>query len=210
MSEGSGHIQRAILELILAEPDGAWQTSEICHRVYGWCGLEYSPFFSVLKGERAAVSRALRTMKLPGTWEVYRSRTRSGEFWLCDPCNDESMMKREAAELNCYSVKVLKKFYKGAVEQITTRAAEARRYRDATPAGRLAIDIEQEEKKLSFARTWRMTETARQSAERLAELKAQLADSFYHAHGDREGGPCYPSSRATIARLASRVIGLAR
>jgi hypothetical protein len=170
MSEGSGHIQRAILELILAEPDGAWQTSEICHRVYGWCGLEYSPFFSVLKGERAAVSRALRTMKLPGTWEVYRSRTRSGEFWLCDPCK----MKREAAELDCYSVKVLKKFYKGAVEQITTRAAEARRYRDATPAGRLAIDIEQEEKKLSFARTWRMTETARQSAERLAELKAQL------------------------------------
>ena len=135
---------------------------------------QYSPFFSVLKGERAAVSRALRTMKLPGTWEVYRSRTRSGEFWLCDPCNDESMMKREAAELNCYSVKVLKKFYKGAVEQITPRAAEARRYRDATPAGRLAIDIEQEEKKLSFARTWRMTETARQSAERLAELKAQL------------------------------------
>ena len=50
-------------------------------------------------------------MKLPGTWEVYGSRTRSGEFWLCDPCNDESMMKREAAELNCYSVEVLKNFY---------------------------------------------------------------------------------------------------
>jgi hypothetical protein len=66
MSEGPGHIQRAILELISAEPDGAWQTSEICHRVYGWCGLEYSRFFSALKGERAAVSRALRTMKLPG------------------------------------------------------------------------------------------------------------------------------------------------
>ena len=113
MSEGPGHIQRAILELILAEPNGAWQTSEICHRVYGWCGLEYSPFFSVLKGERAAVSRALRTMKLPGTWEVYGSRTRSGEFWLCDPCNDESMMKREAAELNYYSAEVLKNFSAG-------------------------------------------------------------------------------------------------
>ena len=175
MSEGPGHIQRAILELILAEPNGAWQTSEICHRVYGWCGLEDSRFFSVLKGERAAVSRVLRTMKLPGTWEVYWSRTRSGEFWLCDPCNDESMMKREAAELNCYSVEVLKKFYKGTVEQITTRAAEARRYRDATPAGRIAIDIVQEEKKLSFARTWRMIETARKTEERLAELKAQLA-----------------------------------
>jgi len=97
----------------LAEPNGAWQTSEICHRVYGWCGLEDSRIFSALKGERAAGSRALRTMKLPGTWEVYGSRTRSGEFWLCDPCNDESMMKREAAELNCYSAEVLKNFSAG-------------------------------------------------------------------------------------------------
>jgi hypothetical protein len=113
MSEGPGHIQRAILELILAEPNGAWQTSEICHRVYGWFGLEDSRIFSALKGERAAGSRALRTMKLPGTWEVYGSRTRSGEFWLCDPCNDESMMKREAAELNYYSAEVLKNFSAG-------------------------------------------------------------------------------------------------
>jgi hypothetical protein len=84
MSKGLGHIQRAIVELIAAEPDGAWQTRAICSRVYGISK------YAVSKSNRVAVSRALRTMKLPGTWTVERSRRRSGEAWLCDPRNDKS------------------------------------------------------------------------------------------------------------------------
>jgi hypothetical protein len=51
MSKGLGHIQRAIVELIAAEPDGAWQTSAICSRVYGISK------YAVSKSKRVAVTR---------------------------------------------------------------------------------------------------------------------------------------------------------
>ena len=121
MSKGLGHIQRAIVELIAAEPDGAWQTRAICSRVYGISK------YAVSKSNRVAVSRALRTMKLPGTWTVERSRRRSGEAWLCDPCNDESMFNRAAVEWQAHLMKSLKSKMNADVIQRKLDAIAARR-----------------------------------------------------------------------------------
>ena len=85
MSRGAGHIQRTILTLIAEHPHGAWNTSDLSRIVYGG---------DVTKARRVAVARALRRMKLPGTWRTLRccGGWRSfSEYYLCDPCDLLSM-----------------------------------------------------------------------------------------------------------------------
>jgi len=85
MSRGAGHIQRTILTLITDHPHGAWNTSDLSRIVYGG---------DVTKARRVAVARALRRMKLPGTWRTERccGGWRSfSEYYLCDPCDLLSM-----------------------------------------------------------------------------------------------------------------------
>jgi hypothetical protein len=85
MSRGAGHIQRTILALIVEHPHGAWNTADLSRIIYGG---------DVTKARRVAVARALRRMKLPGTWHTERCRRswqRSSEYYLCDPCDLLSM-----------------------------------------------------------------------------------------------------------------------
>jgi hypothetical protein len=80
---GLGHIQRTILELIAANPDGAWTIRDLCRHVYG-------PGYAT-KAQRVAVGRALLHMKLPGTWAVTPPYFSGGlPLWLNDRCNLES------------------------------------------------------------------------------------------------------------------------
>src|SRR5579864_2909876 len=65
MSRGPGHIQRTILALIEAEPDGAWTTRQLCAAVY-------PDVRCPAKKHRIAVNRALRQMKLSQAWRFGR------------------------------------------------------------------------------------------------------------------------------------------
>ena len=79
MSKGPGRVQKAILALIEAEPDGAWPYEELCARLYGGWGFTRS--------QKCAIGRALATIKLPGTWIVQQTVfTNDRRFWLFDPC----------------------------------------------------------------------------------------------------------------------------
>src|SRR6266576_6290957 len=83
MSRGPGSVQRKILNLIAAEPNGAWTIGKLCREVYGQRVTKVQRV-----AERVAVGRALRRMTLPSTWKV---RSSGGKNWLCDPCNLQSM-----------------------------------------------------------------------------------------------------------------------
>jgi hypothetical protein len=85
MSRGLGHIQRAVLDLIASDADGAWSIGEICQRVYG----------AVEKKHRVAVGRALRRMELPGTWSVRRRWKSGAEVIIYDACNLRSTTRFE-------------------------------------------------------------------------------------------------------------------
>ena len=86
MSHGPGHVQRAILDLIDGDPDGAWTTTEICQHVYAVDLVE--------KKHRVAVIRVLRRLKgwsyshRPGhegvLWTKYSHESRLKACWLCD------------------------------------------------------------------------------------------------------------------------------
>lgn len=85
MRRGAGHIQRTILTLIAEHPHGAWNTSDLSRIIYGG---------EVTKARRVAVARALRRMKLPGTWHTERccgGWRSTSENYLCDPCDLVSM-----------------------------------------------------------------------------------------------------------------------
>ena len=85
MSKGPGRVQRAILALIAAEPDGAWSFEELC-------GLIYPPGERIERAQLLSVGRALKRMTLPGTWTTC-SFSGDRRWWLCDPCNLASMRK---------------------------------------------------------------------------------------------------------------------
>jgi hypothetical protein len=57
------YAHRAILELIASDPNGKWNVNQICENIYGH-------FDRKNKGD--AVRRAVRNMKLPGTWRLGR------------------------------------------------------------------------------------------------------------------------------------------
>jgi hypothetical protein len=88
MSRGPGHIQRVILALIEGDPhgDGAWTLSQICEQAYP--GINRPE-----KKHRVAVARALRKMKLPGTWEVRRIDGHGEEYCLTNACSLVSAAK---------------------------------------------------------------------------------------------------------------------
>jgi hypothetical protein len=69
------HARRSILELIASDPNGDWNVHQICERIYGHSDRK--------KG--SAVRRALRNMRLPGTW---RLGWRNSAMRLYDPCSD--------------------------------------------------------------------------------------------------------------------------
>jgi hypothetical protein len=140
MSRGLGWTQRAILALIEEEPDGAWPSDELCALLY------HHP---IEKKHRVAVLRALQTMPLPGTWQVWRLSRAGGAYCLVDPCSDESVARLRYAERSFdaeLSFEAWKRHNPDEAERARARAAESRRYRDASPIDKLTIDIAEAEK----------------------------------------------------------------
>jgi hypothetical protein len=85
MSRGVGHVQRAIMELIASEPEGAWTTAQLCAHIYP------TKRFVVTKKHRVAVTRALRQMKLPPPWLVGRS---GSQRCIYNGVSEESIARR--------------------------------------------------------------------------------------------------------------------
>lgn len=121
MSRGPGNVQRAILALIAANPDGAWKIRELCRTAYPSARI-------ITKAHRVAVGRALRRIH-PGTWAVERE---GRDFWLCDPCS-------------LASVKVVKRGYDPRHFEpggmIYEQVEKAKRFRDASPIERINMQI---------------------------------------------------------------------
>ena len=143
MSRGLGRVQRAILDLIAANPDGAWSTDELCEIIYpAPKGVErlvdergnVTPGPS--KAERVAILRAARRVKLPGTWEMRWGKNGWGDpwrLWLCDPCNLAGMklVRRGYGP---------KHFEPGGL--VYEEVEKARRWRDASLVERIDIKIQ--------------------------------------------------------------------
>jgi hypothetical protein len=75
MSRGLGRTQRAILSIIAAaKPDDTWTFEELATLVYG--GPEPT------RTQLSSVGRALKRMRLPGSWAVARVFGRPGQWVL--------------------------------------------------------------------------------------------------------------------------------
>jgi hypothetical protein len=94
MSHAYGSTQRAILDLIAANPHGAWTTLALATAIYG----------DASRPCQNAVLRALRAMKLPGTWAFEHGWRRRGYHigWapgvLCDPHDAISLARSHGVE----------------------------------------------------------------------------------------------------------------
>jgi hypothetical protein len=130
-------VQRVILALIEADPHGAWTTEQLCRAVYpnARCG----------KKERVAVLRALKRMALPGTWGLVQLFRAGAEYCLCDPCDDESVLRADYAQSRSgdesYGDWKRKRASTGRFESLKQYAARERRWRDATLVERIEIRI---------------------------------------------------------------------
>jgi|SRR6516165_3118102 hypothetical protein len=92
MSRGYGRIQRAILDLIEAQPHGAWTTAHLCAHIY-------DHLVDVInKTNRVAVTRALRQMKLPPLWFVRRVDKPGKGYVLYNAADLESTLRRDFFE----------------------------------------------------------------------------------------------------------------
>ena len=93
MSRGYDATQRAILDLIASNPHGAWTTLALATAIYG----------DASRPCQNAVLRALRAMKLPGSWAEYGWRRRGYPSShtpgvLCDPHDAISLARSHGVE----------------------------------------------------------------------------------------------------------------
>jgi hypothetical protein len=146
MSRGLGDVQRGILSIIEANSDGAWTVEELCQKIYQTKRVE--------KKHRVAVIRALIRMKLPGTWTTRRLHRAGTALCLYDTCSDESMMRAAYAEAPEARQRGGFNHWQrdGGAERALEDAAEARRWRDASPIELLDLQIAQAEKYLTLNR----------------------------------------------------------
>jgi hypothetical protein len=134
MSLGPGRIQRVILGLIAAEPDGVWTTDQLCR-------LAYPGVNRVEKKHRVAVLHALRKLALPGEWMTRRRRRPGCEHCLYDPCSDEAQAHVGWLESTWGDSFEVWKTSPHRIERAREKAAEARRWRDASPVEKLDMEI---------------------------------------------------------------------
>ena len=84
MSRGPGKIERAIRQLMAAEPTGAWTVEDLCERVYA--GIN-----RVEKKHRVSVLRALRrAVRDDADWALWTSEGIGGRVVLVNRTNVES------------------------------------------------------------------------------------------------------------------------
>ena len=167
MSKGPGRVQRAILALIEAEPHGAWTTADLCRLIYA----DDRP---LTKARRVAVLRDLH--KLPGTWEGRRMLSaQSGEYCLFDPCDNESYAHKVYLEDRWRKRSQSYEHWRQAqagnrVKTAFGSAAQARKWRDASPIERLDIEIGRERQMLAFIED---DDAKREAFQRIAALIAE-------------------------------------
>jgi hypothetical protein len=76
------NVRQAVLELITSEPDGDWDIASLCKTI---CGHSDARKYYLIR-------RAIRDMKLPGTW---RLGWRKKSIRLYDPCSDARLADLE-------------------------------------------------------------------------------------------------------------------
>jgi hypothetical protein len=180
MSRGRGRIQQTIIELIASDPHGAWTVGQICERIY-------PDEWRVQKKHRVAVTRGLRRMELPSTWGVCMLQRRGAEYCLYDKCDEESTLRVDylgwwkVAPIGFWS---WREKWPHRIEAAAKSVEKARRYRDASPIGKLDIEI-------ADAREWDIQlsmlegSPAAKAANRqkIAELKEKKAELEREAAG---------------------------
>jgi hypothetical protein len=137
VSKGLGKVQREIINLCV-NVGYAWALEELCYLIYP--DDDDDPF---TRAEKVAISRAIRRMTLPGTWVFERMAKNTpggGCWWLYDPCNLHSATR---AYMNSYDDQP------AAIER---QVAKAQRWRDASEAERLDIEIEEIEHDLRMSK----------------------------------------------------------
>jgi hypothetical protein len=146
MSRGPGRIQQMIVELIESDSHGAWKVGQICEHLY--------PGVRVEKKHRVAVTRALRTMVLPSTWGVRMLPTEGSEYCLYDKCSAESTLRAVYLGWSKHammSFAVWQFKFPHHIKAAQEKVQDARRYRDASPVGKLDIGIADLNRRLRYA-----------------------------------------------------------
>ena len=168
MSTGPGYVERIILALIDANPDGAWTTADLCRQVY-------PDVHTVTKTQRFTALRSLRSMMLPGTWRLKRLSRAGTACCLFDACSDESQARVKWMESGGgLSFADWRAAYPRMVDKAREAATAARKYRDATPVGTLDIANANAQRALAMM-TMAGGEIDRGLAERVAAMQAARA-----------------------------------
>jgi hypothetical protein len=126
VSRGVGSVQRVILRLIADNPDQAFGTKAIAARVYP------TPWPS--KPQRFAVLRALRTIKLPGTWTIAPAGSGRHEMVLFDPGNADSAREKTAIDRDVAKERRALKLAKARLLVIQADIAEQQARRESVLA----------------------------------------------------------------------------
>jgi hypothetical protein len=168
MSRGPGRVQQTITKLIASDPHGAWTVGQICERLY--------PAMRVEKKHRVAVTRALRHMELPPTWRV--SRGHGSEYCLYDKCDEESTLRADYLawwKSDPAGFWTWREKNPHRVDEAARTVKEARLYRDASPIGKLDIEIADLNSKINLAAMIGMSpKPFRQQIAELIEKKKAL------------------------------------
>ena len=135
MSRGPGRVQKLIDGLIASDPHGAWSVTQLCKHIY--------PDAPIEKKHRVAVTRALRKMGLPVTWDVQKLSRQGSEYCLYDRCDLESTLRytylgwwRDAP----IDFATWKDRFPHHIEIAENKVSDACRYRDALPLGKIEIE----------------------------------------------------------------------
>jgi hypothetical protein len=173
MSRGPGRIRRMICDLIAGDAHGAWTVTDLCERIY--------PDDPVEKWHRVAVTRALRGMVLPSTWRVRRMQRQGGEYCVYDECDLESTLRFDHLQSpwrGRSDFPTWKQQYPRCIEEAERKVREACRYRDASPVGKLDIEIARARHHEGFLKMMEASPAAfdenRQRIAALIERKAEL------------------------------------
>jgi hypothetical protein len=128
VSKGLGQVQRAILDLIAREPEGAWTITDLCEVIYGDIG----------KSRRVSVGRALRKMTLPDGWNTARWGIHHCLYF--EASLEGQIRKLWRMDYRDWTLKRVK-----ANEWVREHAQKALDYVNATPLERLDLDIQRQQ-----------------------------------------------------------------
>lgn len=173
MSRGPGRIQQVVVALI-EDADGAWTTRDICGRVYAGANR-------IEKKHRVAVSRGLRTIRLPENWWVERLERQGSEHLLYNRLSIVSQItKRWLSGFQMHPREKFVEHWSHHVDKAREDVEECRRYFDADEIGRIEIQIADRQKAAGLIRAFGATsefstEYLRRAGDEIARLSERKA-----------------------------------